>query len=184
MSGVKKYEKGHEFPNRKRLVKYVGSHPKFRTSLWVWECMDCGKQSGPSLTNSITRGKRPACCYQSPRGEKAGRWKGHMSITGSYLYQCQDGARKRGLVWEVTPEDLWELYNAQDRRCVYSGIHLDHGRNASLDRIDNTKGYTVDNIQWVDKNINRMKSDFGEEAFINFCHRVAMNTKPSWDRDK
>lgn len=52
---------------------------------------------------------------------------------------------------------------------------------ASLDRIDSKKDYTIDNVQWVHKDLNYMKQDFTEEEFINYCKLVvnyALN-KPS-----
>jgi hypothetical protein len=176
MSRKMKYKVGDEFPNRKRLTKYVGSHPKFRTSLWMWECMDCGKPGGPSLTNSITRTKRPACCYQSRSGSEAGRWKGFKELTGVFLGSYEAGARKRGLVWQVTPEQLWDLWITQDGKCAYTGRKLKHGVDASIDRIDNKRGYLPDNVQWVHRDINRMKSDFDADHFIKLCREVAKHS--------
>ena len=46
---------------------------------------------------------------------------------------------------------------------------------ASLDRIDSSKGYTTDNIQWVHKDINIMKNDYGNDYFIEICKKVAKN---------
>ncbi len=50
-------------------------------------------------------------------------------------------------------------------------FHTKH-KNASLDRIDNTKGYTIDNIQWVHKDINWMKGTFTQDQFIELCGSV------------
>lgn len=38
----------------------------------------------------------------------------------------------------------------------------------SPDRIDNSKGYTKDNVQWVVWIYNKIKGDFDEEEFLNF----------------
>lgn len=48
---------------------------------------------------------------------------------------------------------------------------------ASLDRIDSTKGYTLDNIQWVHKHINVMKMDLDQEYFIKLCKLVTKKSK-------
>ena len=45
--------------------------------------------------------------------------------------------------------------------------------NAYLDRRDNTRGYEADNVQWVHRDINRMKSDFAEDYFRRLCAAVA-----------
>lgn len=61
-------------------------------------------------------------------------------------------------------------------RKVKTGIEIcldaAHKQTASLDRIDNTKGYTEDNVQWVHKIINKMKSDLTQEDFIMWCKRI------------
>lgn len=63
----------------------------------------------------------------------------------------------------------------QHRKCNLSGVELefDKTNSASLDRIDNTKGYTLENVQWVHKDINRMKNVFSQDYFIDMCHRIA-----------
>ena len=43
---------------------------------------------------------------------------------------------------------------------------------ASLDRIDSKKGYIEGNIQWVHKDINRMKWAFNEDYFIKLCNNI------------
>ncbi len=48
---------------------------------------------------------------------------------------------------------------------------------ASLDRIDSTKGYTLDNIQWIHKDLNKMKMNFANDYFIKTCKLVAENNK-------
>ena len=52
-------------------------------------------------------------------------------------------------------------------------------QTASLDRIDSTKGYSKDNIQWVHKDINCMKMDFSQQYFIDLCVKVAKNVETS-----
>ncbi len=46
-------------------------------------------------------------------------------------------------------------------------------RTASLDRIDSSKGYTKDNIQWVHKHVNLMKHKFDQKYFVDICKLIA-----------
>lgn len=46
-------------------------------------------------------------------------------------------------------------------------------QTASVDRIDSTKGYTPDNVQWVDKRINFMKQHFSQVEFVELCCLVS-----------
>lgn len=89
-------------------------------------------------------------------------------------------AKDRGLKMELTHEDLWKLFCKQMGECAITGISLSFGesysdrkgRTASLDRIDSSKGYVKGNVQWVHKEINRMKGNLSQESFIDLCKAV------------
>ena len=77
-------------------------------------------------------------------------------------------------------EQAWELFEKQNRKCALSGLLLNfpkdrntHGGTASLDRIDSNGNYTLDNVQWVHKDINRLKNSFDQDYFINLCKLVS-----------
>jgi hypothetical protein len=82
-------------------------------------------------------------------------------------------ANLRNLPVEVTPNEVWDLLIQQDFRCKLSGLHLEERKNASLDRIDNSRGYVAGNVQWVHKDINRMKNIHTQDYFISLCRAVA-----------
>jgi hypothetical protein len=102
---------------------------------------------------------------------------GHTTSCG-----CIRAFRKR----RGTPiEYISRLLIQQNYKCALSGLDIkiyyggiDKQTNtASLDRIDNAKGYTEDNIQWVHKDINWLKQDFTQEYFIKLCHKVSRKCK-------
>lgn len=74
-----------------------------------------------------------------------------------------------------------QQYEKQEGRCFYTGIFfsLDTGSYAiSLDRKDNTLGYTQDNTVlclWI---INSMKRALPLSEFLNLCRLVAKNGPP------
>lgn len=49
--------------------------------------------------------------------------------------------------------------------------------SASLDRIDSHQGYVLGNLQWVHKDIQRMKSDFSQERFLEVCSAVSQKAR-------
>ena len=55
---------------------------------------------------------------------------------------------------------------------VIFGPRGNKNRTASLDRIDSKLGYTSNNIQWVHKDLNYMKSDLDQSVFIEWCRKV------------
>lgn len=75
---------------------------------------------------------------------------------------------------------MWEIFLKQGKKCALTGeilyfspIQTDRKKsNASLDRIDSSKGYTENNIQWVLKNINLMKRELSDKDFIEICRKV------------
>ena len=71
--------------------------------------------------------------------------------------------------------DLWEK---QNRRCVYSNVELIPSDNMSLDHIvsqyDNPDlAHDLNNVQWVHKDINNMKFKFSHDAFITLCKYIS-----------
>jgi hypothetical protein len=75
---------------------------------------------------------------------------------------------KRDKEINITIEDLKEQWELQKGICVFTGINLiissysNINKNpiysASVDRIDNNKGYVKGNIRWVSRAINFMKN--------------------------
>lgn len=154
---------------------------------YLCEC-ECGKRSVVYRTHLIS-GQSGSCgCTWRRKGKDHPSWKGYEGISGTlmaHLRSCA-GEKKRGreLEFELTPEFLWELYEVQGRRCALSGLPIvfatDWGRKkhreeqtASLDRIDNDKGYVEDNVQWLHKDVNWMKGTFDQARFRLLCMSVA-----------
>lgn len=149
---------------------------KNRSILWLCKC-ECGNEINV-IANQLKSGYTTHCgcgVYE----EKNTRWTGYKEITGSYFSTIKDNARKRNLEFKITIKYLWNLFLKQDRKCRFTDIELTFvkrwakGQNtaqtASLDRIDSSKGYIEGNVQWVHKEINRMKLDRTDEEFINWC---------------
>lgn len=106
------------------------------------------------------------------------------SMILSFYRHIVDGIKKRKKVSElefnITPEYLEKLYEEQNRKCAISGLSLELDitkaaikQNWSLDRIDSNKGYIEGNVQWVHKDINRMKQSYSNKYFKEMCCKVA-----------
>lgn len=152
--------------------------------LWLCKC-DCGTSIEFCTTDLLTRNKTHCGCKYDFSGEKHGTWKGHGEISGSYWNHVINGARKRNLSVTVSIEFVWELFLKQNKRCALSGLDIVIKRlknstiqTASLDRINSNLGYIEGNIQWIHKDLNKMKMDFPNEYFIQICKLVS-NTNPS-----
>jgi hypothetical protein len=107
-------------------------------------------------------------------------------IKKAYL-SCKHNCSKRSkdLEFNITEQDIIDLYYKQEGKCALSGEKLtsivleDNGINdfnLSIDRKDSSKGYTKDNIQLVGAIINIMKNDLDEKDFLLFVSTIAINS--------
>lgn len=120
--------------------------------------------------------KRPCL---SRRGELSYQYKGYKGISGSHWHRIQRNAKRRKLGIDLSIEYCWELFEKQSAKCALSGLDISfssrvnsYDGTASLDRIDSTKGYLKGNVQWVHKDINKMKWDMSDSDFIRNCQAV------------
>lgn len=138
-----------------------------------WSCRcDCGQRCLISST-VLRRGKRISCgCERKKVGRECPRWRGAGEIPGAYLSRMKSPSRSKSV--SVEGDFLWSLFVQQKRKCALTGLDISfEDRTASLDRIDSQKGYTRENVQWVHKDVNRMKNEFSLARFVEVCKRVA-----------
>lgn len=140
----------------------------------MWKCELCDSIQGPASVSHLKRNSGCKECRVNPN------WRGYQEITGVFLGSYKQGALKRGLCWEVTPEDLWSKWIEQEGKCAYTGWSLTHGVDASLDRKDNNVGYTLDNVQWVHRDVNRLKSDWSHVRFLELVRGIAEFSRGSF----
>ncbi|WP_394998897.1 hypothetical protein [Acinetobacter sp.] len=143
---------------------------------WVCKC-DCGGFKSIAAKH-LKNGSIKTCGASAHRANKnSPSWKGYEEICGKYFTQVQRGAKNRKFLFDISINDMWQQAIKQDKKCALSGLSLDFDTNAkgnaSLDRIDSTKGYTKENIQWVDKRINLMKMHIPQSEFIILCKLIA-----------
>ena len=88
-------------------------------------------------------------------------------------------AADKGREFTITPDDILAVW-PRDGLCPVLKQPLKKAKGKSgvrtwspqLDRIDNDKGYTPDNIQILSKRANVMKSDASEEELLTFAKYV------------
>lgn len=88
-----------------------------------------------------------------------------------WFKQFSWNALKNRSMWKKLKEKLI----AQNYECVYTKEKLIPGVNAGLDHIiPVSKGgeKSIENVQWVLRKINMMKTDMDHDEFINMCKLV------------
>lgn len=143
-------------------------------------CSGCGAEQSYGRKdhyNSAVRGDWKCKSCSGHSNNFKGKYK---SIPLTWFSMKQKGGLSRGYLWTLTIEDIWKLYEDQGGVCALSGVPIkwaDKGLTAtvSIDRIDSSEGYVLENVQLVHKDVNFMKQQFDQEYFINMCKAIAEN---------
>lgn len=133
----------------------------------------------------LVQGMSRSCGCGVRRGHKHPQFTGVGDLTGSHWNQIVRNAKgkkqRTPIPIDITIDDAWALYLKQKRRCALTNVKITLGtmgiKTGSLDRIDSLKGYIHGNVQWVHKDINRMKNTFPQSVFIEWCKLVAAANK-------
>lgn len=146
---------------------------------WLCVC-ECGTEvevDTADLTRTDGRARVSCGCRNFRPGTESPHWKSPNEIPLKYWHGVRGGAKARGLDFDLTIEDAYALFLAQDRRCRFTGRVIGFGSGASLDRIDYREGYHLGNVQWVHVDVNMAKRRLSDEKFVELCKEVA-----SYDR--
>lgn len=150
-------------------------------TVWLCRCK-CGKERKIQAT-FLVQGFRTDGCNKCAGLKR----RVQDRISNTHFGQILRGAIYRDLEFSIDSEYLYELLLKQKFKCALSGEELtlakttrehNHGkRTASLDRIDSSKGYIKGNVQWVHKDVNKLKGSFKEERLLDLCKKICQNKK-------
>ena len=140
----------------------------------------CGNEK--FVPSNTLRTGRSTCCRNCGTDK---HYKGIGNLSSTFFSRILEGARVRNIEVSITMEDVLDLLEKQDYKCALSGIPLIMSKTfskdrtkqvssttASLDRIDSSKGYVLENVQWVHKDINNIKQDYTVEELIQYCKLI------------
>lgn len=151
----------------------------------LWECLcDCGnitQQSTRHLNRLNNTVKSCGCLKDSIVKDKKTQWRGYGELPQAWFslhIKGKANSKTRShLDVTIDVQFLWELFLKQNKLCALTGmpliIDINCGLNtASVDRLDNTLGYTPENVRWVHKDINMLKRVYSDEYFFKLCKQV------------
>ena len=153
------------------------------------ECQCFNKTLATITRSNLFGGNCNMCrfCRRATNSKK--QWTGFGEISGHRWAAIKQCASKRALDFNITIEYVWDLFQRQNGVCALSGMEIGFKQpfsksritgivgddTASLDRIDSSKGYIQGNVQWVHKDLQKMKWDFNEQYFLEVCRKVVKN---------
>ena len=148
---------------------------------WCKPCPECGKMQDYLRRNyAIESFRLHKTCKKCSNKKTENCHRGFVGeVRISHFNKFKTAARTRGLEFSITPEYIQNLWEKSNKKCALSGIPIDwkgvpiNEINASLDRIDSSKGYIEGNVQVIHKHINMMKQSYNNDYFIQLCMAVA-----------
>jgi len=151
---------------------------------WVTTC-DCGTTGHVVSSNILRRGKSFSCgCLRVELRSNPSSfsiWERAARTHTLYKYKWQ--AQKRGLAWEISEQKFDELTQSNCHYCGAPPANCTRRKRrksapsvfiyTGIDRKDNGKGYTEDNVTPCCAICNRLKRALPYEKFTAYLDRVS-----------
>jgi hypothetical protein len=142
-----------------------------KVACWKCKCA-CGNEC-IAVSSDLRNGKTKTCgCRISIKSRR--NWQGYGNIPKTYWKAVYHNSQQRNREFTVTIEEANLLFVQQNEKCKLSGVSISFkNKTASLDRIDSSKGYIKENVQWIHKDLQKMKHAMSDAQFIDWCHIIA-----------
>lgn len=172
-------KKFNEYDNaryKKKQEKVDKSRENSENSL----CIRCGEiqklanfqiKSG-ELSRYCSSCRLKSCIYDKSRIRR--NVKTNEKLIKSFIRNAQP--HRRAKKWKLTMEEALDIIS---NPCYYCGTYdekmNDNGKlysNIGIDRVDNKKGYTTDNVVPACRLCNYMKYTYSSEKFVEYCMNI------------
>jgi hypothetical protein len=179
--GKIKNEKGNRY-GRLTVLEEAG-RAKGGAVLWRCKC-DCGNLTITRGT-SLRKGETKSCgCLQKEaeiESVESQKLSKGAAAFNTLLRVMKRSAKERGLEWALPDYKVKELITCPCFYCGASGkahAYLEKAYNGDfpsngLDRIDNSKGYTEENVVPCCKTCNHAKNNMSFSEFVCYIDRIS-----------
>ena len=141
---------------------------------WCLTCSGCGIEQAYTRKNHAQQSELADWQCKSCVAESKGYAENQPVGDKTRVYRkFKNAANSRVVKFELTEEGFFADYTGV---CSLTGwpIGISYkDQSASVDRIDNDKGYEVGNIQWVHTMVNMCRGERELSEFIRMCKAVA-----------
>lgn len=162
-------------------------HKSSKSNSISHKCPECNIEFKVKVSRLIKSSY--VCCsmgcktiYVSKNPHKNGKFKNRSDIQRFFdekVTRLKSSSRKRGKEFEfaINGKLLNDMWMKQDGKCFYSGIDMsfdpsDKLRLVSVDRIDNSKGYILNNIVLCTYAFNSFKFNLSHSEIIDFISLI------------
>jgi len=153
---------------------------------YVWQCVcSCGNTHVVSACQLLAKNRatKSCGCYYRDSRTRLRLPPGESSFNSIYIIY-RSHAFKSGRVFSLTKDFFRDITK---KSCFYCGSEPAQSRKMKktsipyvyngLDRVDNTKGYSIDNVVPCCKTCNFMKKNLPKADFIEHVHKISNHLK-------
>jgi len=159
---------------------------KLKGLSYYWNCICVCGNIKAIKSNSLRSGVTVSCgCYAKEEQSKSNRKEAGYSAITRLISEYKYGAKSRGFEWDLSRDNCEIIFNSN---CYYCGVEPsntfkgDWGKQYykakpynGIDRMDNKKGYILENVVPCCKICNRAKHTMDFDDFINWINRIKIN---------
>ena len=150
---------------------YLNSHKSEARCLYRSACKACDRKAYKAHYDKTPdyqkfKGKRYSKSKRGKENHKIVKKRYQQTYKGVY-WNYKGNAKHSGFEFNLTMQDF---KNFESKNCFYCGEKL---TRVGLDRKDNSKGYTLDNVNPCCSTCNYMRRIQTQEEFIAKCHQIS-----------
>jgi hypothetical protein len=155
----------------------VITHSKDQASDYINKCRNCIKKEKRTWQKEWVLKNPEKSRDRALKYQKELRLNNPIKSRARSAYSdCRKRALKTGKSFDLTTTFILELMQNQIK-CPYLGTTLTYNSKremtlASVDRIDSTKGYVMDNVQIISYQANLMKSNANVKDLLDFAEGI------------
>jgi hypothetical protein len=161
------------YTNRHGVQSTLYYYEKPRDECGKRECIPLGSNRQIAIARTI----------EFTRGLPSSETQSFEQFLASYFRRLRKNAKIRGIPFLLTIDDLAAMYQRSHGACEVSGIRFDLARLPnnwrvrpwvpSVDRIQSTGPYSVQNCRMVCFYVNQALNEFGLDIFLDVCRSTA-----------
>jgi hypothetical protein len=155
-----------------RSRKFREGHPDYDAKWRMGNREKIREQSNDYYANHLTE-QRIRCDKKNRKvrmenPEKVKEWGRNESKTPQGIFHSyKGGAKKRKIIFSISVEQFSTFIG---KPCMYCGDIA-----KGVDRIENSKGYVMENLGSCCGKCNHMKRQWSEKEFIDHCKKIVEN---------
>lgn len=154
---------------------HIGNHNR---SYFLFKC-DCGNEK-IILGSSVKSGNTKSCGCYSMEVKQNKRLPENRGVIYQIILGYKHGAKERGYKWDLIIDQVVGIIQ---KPCYYCGNEKSNTKITKnykegysyngIDRLDNTKGYSIENCVPCCKQCNRAKGTMSFDEFIKWIKAMA-----------